>query len=164
MTEERAAALAWQFDLRRARAFMSDKRAWVGPFGIKFPSAATFAGQFAGGLIDPVNYLPIFGPAARAAAVARFGARVYCASAPNSQSMRRKRRRTSRCFRGCRPPTAPSTATIFPAGADQQRRHGSADRRRHASDCASGWHRRAREQGGRHDGGGSDRCAQFQGR
>lgn len=75
MTEERAAALAWQFDLGQARAFMSEKQAWTGPFGIRMPSLATFAGQFAGGLIDPTNYIPIFGPAARAAAVARFGAK-----------------------------------------------------------------------------------------
>lgn len=73
MTEERAASLAWQHDLEQARAFMSDKQAWTGPFGVRLPSPISFAGQFAGGMLDPVNYLPIFGQGARAVAVARFG-------------------------------------------------------------------------------------------
>ena len=73
MTEERAASLAWQHDLEQARAFMSDKQAWTGPFGVRLPSPISFAGQFAGGMLDPVNCRPIFGQGARAVAVARFG-------------------------------------------------------------------------------------------
>lgn len=62
MTESRAAALAAAFDIKMARAYFAEKD----PFN-------TFVAQFAGQMFDPINYLPVFGPGARAAAAARFG-------------------------------------------------------------------------------------------
>ena len=75
MTAERAAALAWQHDLATARAQMADRRSWTGPFGWRLPDVSTLAGQFAGGIVEPTNFIPIFGEAAQAAAIARFGAK-----------------------------------------------------------------------------------------
>lgn len=62
MTTERAAALAEMHDIKRVREFYAAKR----------PITA-FVGNFAGQALDPINYLPVFGPAARAAAVAKAG-------------------------------------------------------------------------------------------
>lgn len=62
MTSDRAAALATQFDVRQARMY----------FGAK-DMATTLLGNFVGGAFDPINYVPIFGQAARIAAGARFG-------------------------------------------------------------------------------------------
>lgn len=63
MTSDRAAAIATQFDIRQARQFFGQK-----------DMLTTLAGGFAGGAMDPINYVPVFGQAARAAAVTRFGA------------------------------------------------------------------------------------------
>lgn len=62
LTETRAAALAGALDLRQARQFFADKNPVV-----------SFIGNFAGGMLDPINYVPVFGPAARAAAIAKLG-------------------------------------------------------------------------------------------
>lgn len=62
MTENRAAALASFFDQKAVRQHFSEKQ----------PIAA-FAGQFFGQAFDPINYVPIFGPVAHAAVVARAG-------------------------------------------------------------------------------------------
>lgn len=62
MTEDRAASLADQWDIKAVRSHFAEKR----PF-------SSFAGQLAGQLFDPINYIPVFGQAAAAAAVARFG-------------------------------------------------------------------------------------------
>lgn len=62
MTTDRAAAIAAEVDLRNARAY----------FGEKNP-ILSIVGGFAGGGIDPVNFVPVFGPLARTAAAAKFG-------------------------------------------------------------------------------------------
>jgi hypothetical protein len=62
MTEDRAASLATQFDQTTARNY----------FGSKSP-VYSFLGNFLGGAVDPINYIPVFGEAAHAAAAARFG-------------------------------------------------------------------------------------------
>lgn len=62
MTEDRAAAISKRIDTRNVRAYFSQKQ----------PIAA-FLGGFAGQAFDPVNYVPVFGPLARTAAIARFG-------------------------------------------------------------------------------------------
>lgn len=62
MTDDRAAALASEFDARKVREFYAEKR----------PITA-FIGNLAGQATDPINYIPIAGPAVRAAAVARVG-------------------------------------------------------------------------------------------
>lgn len=62
MTEDRAASLATQYDTDQAKDY----------YGSKNPIAYTL-GSFMGQAMDPINYVPVFGPAARAAAVARFG-------------------------------------------------------------------------------------------
>lgn len=62
MTETRAAALASMDDAKKVREFYAQKR----------PIAA-FIGGLAGQALDPINYVPIAGPAVKAAAVARFG-------------------------------------------------------------------------------------------
>lgn len=62
MTEERAAALATMYDVKKVREYYGQKR----------PITA-FLGNLAGQAIDPINYIPIAGPAVRAANVARFG-------------------------------------------------------------------------------------------
>lgn len=62
LTEDRAAALAVFYDTRKVREYFGQKR----PF-------STFVGQLAGQALDPINYIPVFGPAAEAAAVARMG-------------------------------------------------------------------------------------------
>lgn len=62
MTTDRAAAIATQFDIRQARQFYGQK-----------DMVLSFIGQFGGGALDPINYVPIFGQAARLAATARFG-------------------------------------------------------------------------------------------
>lgn len=62
MTQDRAAALATNYDLRQARSYFGQK-----------DMLTTIAGGFLGGALDPINYVPVFGPAARAAAAARFG-------------------------------------------------------------------------------------------
>lgn len=88
MTEERAAALAHEYDIKEAREMMLDRTSWDGPFGLRLPSAVAFAGSFAGQAFDPINYIPIFGEAAAAAAVARYGwqgiAKVGALSAGNA--------------------------------------------------------------------------------
>lgn len=73
MTEDRASALATMFDVKQARAAMSDKYAFNGPFGLRIPGIPTMIGSFGVQALDPINYIPIFGEAAQAAAVARFG-------------------------------------------------------------------------------------------
>lgn len=62
MTEDRAAALAESFDAKRVRDHFASKR----------PITA-FIGNIAGQAIDPINYIPVMGPAVKAANVARFG-------------------------------------------------------------------------------------------
>lgn len=62
MTENRAAALAEFSDERARRAHLSERQ----------PLAA-FLGQLGGQMLDPINYVPVFGPTARLASVARFG-------------------------------------------------------------------------------------------
>lgn len=62
MTTDRAAAIATQYDIRKAREFFGQKD--------MLPS---LLGQFIGGAGDPINYVPIFGQAARVAATTRFG-------------------------------------------------------------------------------------------
>mgnify|MGYP006935472390 CR=1 FL=1 len=62
MTTDRAAAIARQVDMRNARSYFGSKD-W----------ATTLIGQFGGGALDPINYVPVFGPAARVAAAAKFG-------------------------------------------------------------------------------------------
>lgn len=62
MTTDRAAAIATQYDIRKAREYFGSKDLLM-----------TVAGGLAGGLFDPVNYVPVFGPGARLAATARFG-------------------------------------------------------------------------------------------
>lgn len=62
MTEQRAAALASWDDARKVREFYAQKRPFV-----------AFIGNMAGQALDPINYVPIAGPAVKAAAIARFG-------------------------------------------------------------------------------------------
>lgn len=62
MTEERAAALATMYDVKKVREYYGQKR----------PITA-FLGNLAGQAIDPINYIPIAGPAVRAANTSRFG-------------------------------------------------------------------------------------------
>jgi hypothetical protein len=62
MTEERAKAISEFYDAKKVREFYASKR----------PITAFF-GNFAGQATDPINYIPIFGPATKAAAVARAG-------------------------------------------------------------------------------------------
>ncbi|WP_439816550.1 hypothetical protein [Zavarzinia sp. CC-PAN008] len=64
MTADRAAALAAMHDDREYHAYLLEKT----------PSFAVgTAAYVAGQALDPINYVPILGPAARAAAAARFG-------------------------------------------------------------------------------------------
>ncbi|PZO80537.1 MAG: hypothetical protein DI629_07295 [Mesorhizobium amorphae] len=60
MTEDRAAALADSYDRRKLVEFYAQKR----------PITA-FMGSLTAGFVDPINYVPIFGPAARGASVLR---------------------------------------------------------------------------------------------
>jgi len=62
MTEQRAASLAYQYDQRKVRDFYTQKR-----------PITSFLGQFAGQAADPINYIPIFGPEVKAAALAKAG-------------------------------------------------------------------------------------------
>jgi hypothetical protein len=62
MTETRAAALAAMDDAKKVREFYAQKR----------PLAA-FLGSMAGQALDPINYIPVAGPAVKAAAIGRFG-------------------------------------------------------------------------------------------
>lgn len=62
MTEERAASLAEQDDIRKVRQFYGQKR-----------PVTAFFGNLAGQAVDPINYIPIAGEAVQAANVARFG-------------------------------------------------------------------------------------------
>lgn len=62
MTTDRAAAIATQYDVRQAREYFGQKN-----------MLAYIAGNFLGQIPDPINYVPVFGPAARAAAQAKFG-------------------------------------------------------------------------------------------
>ncbi|MGV2099058.1 hypothetical protein [Rhizobium sp. 21-4511-3d] len=62
MTEDRAAALAQQDDLRKVREFYAAKR----------PITAFF-GNLGGQALDPINYIPVAGEAVATANVARFG-------------------------------------------------------------------------------------------
>jgi hypothetical protein len=62
MTEERAAALADQDDVRKVRQFYGQKR-----------PVTAFFGNIGGQAVDPINYIPIFGEAVQSANVARFG-------------------------------------------------------------------------------------------
>lgn len=62
MTEDRAAALAAMYDTRKVREYFAEKR----------PIAAFF-GNLSGQALDPINYIPVFGPSVKAAAVARMG-------------------------------------------------------------------------------------------
>jgi len=65
MTEPRAKALAAVNDENTYRRWLIERS----PTGLR--SIAGFAAQMLGGAPDPVNYIPWFGPAARAAAAAR---------------------------------------------------------------------------------------------
>lgn len=62
MTETRAAALADWYDAKKVREFYAEKQ----------PIAA-FLGNLTGQALDPINYVPVAGPAVKAAAVAKFG-------------------------------------------------------------------------------------------
>ena len=62
MTEDRAAALAEQDDMRKVREFYAAKR----------PITAFF-GNLGGQALDPINYIPVAGEAVAAANAARFG-------------------------------------------------------------------------------------------
>lgn len=62
MTTVRAAALAAMYDLKAVRQFYAQKR----PF-------TAFIGGLAGQAMDPINYIPVFGPEVKAAAIAKFG-------------------------------------------------------------------------------------------
>lgn len=62
MTEDRAASLAESYDAKRVRDHFASKR-----------PITSFIGNLAGQAIDPINYIPVLGPAVKAANVARFG-------------------------------------------------------------------------------------------
>lgn len=62
MTEDRARVQSEFRDAQRAREFFQEKR-----------PITSFFGSLAGGALDPTNYIPVAGPAVRAAAVARAG-------------------------------------------------------------------------------------------
>jgi hypothetical protein len=62
MTEDRAATLARWYDEQQVAADQASRNPVAG-----------FAGQFAGQMFDPVNYIPVFGPSAHAAAIAKAG-------------------------------------------------------------------------------------------
>lgn len=62
MTEARAKALAEWDDAKKVRQFYSQKR-----------PISSFIGNLAGQALDPINYVPVAGPAVRAAAAARAG-------------------------------------------------------------------------------------------
>jgi hypothetical protein len=62
MTTDRAASLATQYDIAQTRAF----------FGNKDP-VTSFVGHLAGGLVDPINFVPIVGPWVKIAAESRLG-------------------------------------------------------------------------------------------
>lgn len=62
MTADRAAALAAWDDARKVREFYAQKRPII-----------SFFGGLAGQAVDPINFIPIAGPAVKAAAVARAG-------------------------------------------------------------------------------------------
>lgn len=62
MTEQRAAALAGFWDMKTVRNHFGQKR-----------PISSFFGQLAGQALDPINYIPMVGPAMQAAAVARAG-------------------------------------------------------------------------------------------
>ena len=66
MTRERAAALADLYDESQYRQMILSN-AKGGAY------AAGIAGQFLGAATDPINYIPVLGPASKAAAVAKFG-------------------------------------------------------------------------------------------
>ena len=62
MTEDRAAAIAMQYDQRMAREYFGAKN-----------MPMYLLGSLLGQIPDPVNYVPVFGPGARLAAQAKFG-------------------------------------------------------------------------------------------
>lgn len=62
MTEDRAAALAIWDDAKKVREFYAEKR-----------PITSFFGNLAGQALDPINYIPVAGPAVKAAAAAKFG-------------------------------------------------------------------------------------------
>ncbi len=62
MTIERAAALAQWDDARKVREFYAQKR-----------PVTAFLGNVAGQILDPINFMPVAGPALKSIAVARLG-------------------------------------------------------------------------------------------
>lgn len=68
MTADRASALAAWHDASEARQAIINK----GPGGI-IGNTVWIGGMLAGSALDPVNYIPIFGPEVRAAQIAKFG-------------------------------------------------------------------------------------------
>ena len=62
MSQDRAAAIAEAYDAKRVREHFASLR-----------PVTAFVGNFAGQAVDPINYIPIAGPAVRAAAATRFG-------------------------------------------------------------------------------------------
>jgi hypothetical protein len=62
MTVDRAAALAANADAKTVREFYAEKRPII-----------SFFGDFVGQMADPINYIPMVGPAMRAAAIYRMG-------------------------------------------------------------------------------------------
>ena len=70
MTTARAEALAAWYDEGTYRRSLIER----GPQGFFKGYGAAFVARLAGGALDPVNYIPIFGPLARAAAIGRYGA------------------------------------------------------------------------------------------
>lgn len=66
MTLQRAQVLADRYDESRYRQMvLSNAKGWG--------FAAGIGGQFLGSALDPINYVPVLGPATRAAAAAKFG-------------------------------------------------------------------------------------------
>ena len=68
MTADRASALAAWHDASEARQAIIAK----GPGGV-IGNTVWIGGMLAGSALDPVNYIPIFGPEVRAAQIAKFG-------------------------------------------------------------------------------------------
>jgi hypothetical protein len=72
MTTDRAAALAAQYDWKTSREFYGAKYNF-NAFGMSLPGGTTLLGNLVGGALDPINYVPVLGPGARAALAARTG-------------------------------------------------------------------------------------------
>jgi len=67
MTAERAEAIASRFDQRRYRERLQDQSTAIGG------TVAMIGGSLAGAALEPTNYIPVVGPAMRAASIAKAG-------------------------------------------------------------------------------------------